>query len=446
MMTTTTFKAPDDPDLIYVQNRDIDISVINEYAEMMKTGIEFDACSGIIDSEGKIYVWDGNHRGQAAIRAGKSIRITLEDGTREGAEWMALSANTKHGLRRSRKDKQRIIHDALKHRHSTHRSNREIARHCGVDHKTIGKIRADLVASGEIPQIAEKTVTRNGTEYQQAAKAEPEYVPIWQLERATRAWLEKKWTTPDLRIKALFMIKQGNRDLLDELCKYQRKPHRRQDVRQACNNTLDQITQERVKAYKEAKAEPTKADTRCTKCGQPGEVFYKQLWKCKSCYIEIQEAIANETDAKFNDLWSTKTQPITEMPKATTVPTLHCAKCSRQTWQQNPPDNPEEIFCWHCSPKKAEMMAEDEARAAELEAKQVEHTAEIERKNAEAMARIKAYKDPVTREATTVCLACAPTFNPAAWARDRAQDICPDCLRALGEAMIEAAKEIEIQN
>lgn len=547
MTCTTSTRPGTDDDCSYIQSRaEMNYDLINEYAQQMRDGVKFEAAKAIaIENGGHKFIYDGAHRFEAAKAAGTSLLVDWKTGTETEAEWLALSANTKHGLRRSTATKQRVTKNALLHEKGAGLSDREIARWCQVDHKTVGKIRKDLVASGEIPQIAEKTVTRNGTEYQQAAKTEPEYVPIWRLERATRAWLEKKWTTPDLKIKALFMIKQGNRDLLNELCNYQRKPHRRQDVKQACNNTLDQITQRRIKAYKEAKAEPSDLEnvnltphskscpkcestvfygisacldceaceahwateaaftadisiakgptpyrysdytlhkmksliclkcgkqaieptgefptihctecksiwprlsifqdaifkqkaakmpesvTRCTTCGNEGEVFYKQLWKCKDCYTNIQEAAAEAQEAPDH-----------------TVPTLYCSKCGKETWQKNPPDNPEEILCWHCSPKKAEMTAENEARATEIKTKLKKYATETERKNAAAMAHIKAYKDQVARETTTPhCGACASGSEQ--WIRQTTRGICPDCLRTLGKAMIEAAEEIKIQN
>lgn len=43
--------------------------------------------------------------------------------------------------------------------------DREIARLCSVEHKTVSARRSKLEASGEIPQIDARTVTRNGTVY-----------------------------------------------------------------------------------------------------------------------------------------------------------------------------------------------------------------------------------------------------------------------------------------
>ena len=58
--------------------------------------------------------------------------------------WLALTTNQKHGLRRSRADLQRIVRLALLHPNGADLSDREIARHCGVSDKTVGKIRSTL--------------------------------------------------------------------------------------------------------------------------------------------------------------------------------------------------------------------------------------------------------------------------------------------------------------
>jgi hypothetical protein len=44
-------------------------------------------------------------------------------------------------------------------------SDREIAQHCKVDHKTVAARRPKPKVSGEIPQMQRRTVTRNGSTY-----------------------------------------------------------------------------------------------------------------------------------------------------------------------------------------------------------------------------------------------------------------------------------------
>jgi hypothetical protein len=107
-----------------------------------------------------VYVHDGLHRGEAARLAETLLLVEVKPGARQDAEWLALAANQKHGLRRSQKDKQRIIRNALRHPYGAKLSDREIGRHCGVDHKTVGKIRKELETTGEIPQLDKRLVVK----------------------------------------------------------------------------------------------------------------------------------------------------------------------------------------------------------------------------------------------------------------------------------------------
>jgi hypothetical protein len=154
--------------LVFIQSRAMThADLIDEYAEMMLAGIEFEAACGLRDEDGQVYIYDGLHRGEAAKAVGKLMLVEVKPGTKLEAEWLALTANQKHGLRRSREDKRQVVNTALLHPYGAQLSNREIARHCGVDHKTVGKIRQELELSGDIPQIQSRTVTRAGVTYEQ---------------------------------------------------------------------------------------------------------------------------------------------------------------------------------------------------------------------------------------------------------------------------------------
>ena len=134
---------------------------------MMGAGIQFDAAQGVRDENGQFFVWDGLHRGLAAKMVGALLAADVRPGTKQDAEWLALTANQKHGLRRSRADKQRIVRLALKHPNGVNLSNSAIARHCGVSDKTVAKIRRELEVSSEIPKIEQRMVSRNGVTYEQ---------------------------------------------------------------------------------------------------------------------------------------------------------------------------------------------------------------------------------------------------------------------------------------
>ncbi|MCL4299091.1 MAG: ParB N-terminal domain-containing protein [Anaerolineae bacterium] len=164
-MSTRVLVEPND--LVFVQSRaSTNTDLVDEYAEMMQSGVEFDPAQGVQDGNGQIYVFDGHHRGSAAKQIGAKLWVEVRPGTRLDAEWLALTANQKHGLRRNREDLRRIVRLALLHPRGVTLSDRELARHCGVHHNTVSKIRQELEVSGEISQIEKRLVTRNGQTYQ----------------------------------------------------------------------------------------------------------------------------------------------------------------------------------------------------------------------------------------------------------------------------------------
>lgn len=144
----------------------LDPATVQDYADMMDKGVAFDPCKAVITHMGAILVYDGNHRVEAAKVNGSMIEVEIMVGTERDAEWLAFGANTRHGLRRSPDDIAKAVKAALRHPNALGKSDRELARHCGCDHKTVGKYRKELEASGERPQIATRTVQRNGQEYQ----------------------------------------------------------------------------------------------------------------------------------------------------------------------------------------------------------------------------------------------------------------------------------------
>jgi hypothetical protein len=218
---------------------------------MMADGIIFNAVEGIEDENGLIYIHDGQHRGEAAKKAGMPLRVNLQPGTRTEAEWLALTANQKHGLRRTTKDKQRVVRQALLHPYGVNLSNREIARHCGVNDKTVGRIRRELEATAEIPQLDKRIVKKaSGETYEidtsNIGGTTPAYAPIWKLETAIRQWLGETFEDLAEQLQVLAELKdnspEGQRHLNELLWDDSLpSPNRKQDVIQACHNVLDQL-------------------------------------------------------------------------------------------------------------------------------------------------------------------------------------------------------------
>lgn len=145
---------------------------IDEYAAAMRRGEEFPPIKLIYTGEA-YYLVDGFHRVEAAIKAKlERISAEVEPGTLEDAQWLSYAANPTHGLPRSTEDKRRAIRAALKHPKGVEKSDREIAAHIRVDHKTVGNIRKEMVERGEIPKLEER-IGADGKTYKVPVQEEP---------------------------------------------------------------------------------------------------------------------------------------------------------------------------------------------------------------------------------------------------------------------------------
>jgi len=83
---------------------------------------------------------DGFHRVLAAKRCGKvNIEADVQKGTKEDAVWAACSVNQSHGLRRTRDDKHKAAHMALKLRPDM--SDGKLAHYVGVSRTFMLKVR-----------------------------------------------------------------------------------------------------------------------------------------------------------------------------------------------------------------------------------------------------------------------------------------------------------------
>lgn len=160
------------PDLIRrdgdTQPREVlNFEAIDDYSAAMLAGQKFPPVDVYYDGT-DYWLADGFHRVMAALEGDvPEISATIHQGTREDAQWHSFAANKGHGLRRSNEDKARAVKAALVHARSQSLGDREIARHCGVSVPTVSGWREKLGLSVKILQIHTRTVTRNGTTYQQ---------------------------------------------------------------------------------------------------------------------------------------------------------------------------------------------------------------------------------------------------------------------------------------
>ena len=123
---------------------------ITDYAEEMAGGTVFPPV--IVYYDGDAY-WlaDGFHRVEAARKIGReSIDAEIREGTDRDAILNGIGANARHGLRRTQADKRHAVESLLRDPDWSKWSDRHVAKVANVDHKTVGKIRCEILG-GEIP-------------------------------------------------------------------------------------------------------------------------------------------------------------------------------------------------------------------------------------------------------------------------------------------------------
>lgn len=129
--------------------------IIAEYAQAMERGEVFPAILVFFDEENDEFILaDGWHRYHAHMRAKPNDPILAEQrlGTIEDAQWASIAANKSHGLQRSNADKRNATKLALLHPKGCELSDRQIAKHVGVHHDTVGSIRREMEVTGGIRQ------------------------------------------------------------------------------------------------------------------------------------------------------------------------------------------------------------------------------------------------------------------------------------------------------
>jgi ParB-like chromosome segregation protein Spo0J len=145
----------------------LNLGAVEDYSKAMSTGAKFPPLTVYYDGE-QYWLADGFHRVKAACAAGLDVvECEVRQGTIEEAQWHSFSANKANGLRRTTDDKQRAVKAALLHANGTSLSDCQIARHVGVDQKTVSNWRRQLQASQEIPKMAARSARRKGKTYKQ---------------------------------------------------------------------------------------------------------------------------------------------------------------------------------------------------------------------------------------------------------------------------------------
>jgi hypothetical protein len=121
--------------------------------------------------DGEVY-WlaDGFHRYHGAVALDiRLIDCVVHVGSRDDGLWFTCAANAKNGLHRTRDDVRFAIRRALNLPKSGGWSDGRIAEHVGCSPKTVGAVRAEMVAGREIPDLKVR-IGKDGVEQDISAK------------------------------------------------------------------------------------------------------------------------------------------------------------------------------------------------------------------------------------------------------------------------------------
>ena len=166
--------------------------VVLDYAADMVAGATFPPVVVYHDGTG-YWLGDGFHRVEAARKLEReTIDAEVLDGDARQAILHGIGSNASHGLRRTQADKRQAIERLLRDEEWSKWSNREIAKVAKVDHKTVGKVRRDLLGgefptparpNGEIPKTSGKPSSASGSVLQDMLRTVSNEVLIEECER-----------------------------------------------------------------------------------------------------------------------------------------------------------------------------------------------------------------------------------------------------------------------
>ncbi len=129
---------------------EIDQATVAEYAESYKSCAYMPPIMLFYDGV-EYWLADGFHRYHGARLAGlKSIYEDITPGTRRDAILFSLSANSKHGLKRSNADKRKAVKTLLDDPEWSKWSNEKIAATCAVSPHTVADVKKAHSANAEL--------------------------------------------------------------------------------------------------------------------------------------------------------------------------------------------------------------------------------------------------------------------------------------------------------
>jgi hypothetical protein len=134
----------------------LDEATVAEYAECYRNRAKMPPLVVFFDGS-EHWLAEGFHRYFALrkIKHDKPVRCDVREGTRRDAIQYGFTANVAHGLRRTNADKRHAVEMALSDPEWENWSDHAVAELCGVDHKTVAKVRSERVTTGELPQLTD---------------------------------------------------------------------------------------------------------------------------------------------------------------------------------------------------------------------------------------------------------------------------------------------------
>ena len=221
---------------------------IENYTDMWidaGTGYPFAGPSILLFYDGSTnYIARGWHRIMSAIEAGKTeIPCEVRNGSKEDAIWFSAGCDYKHGVRKSRVDKERSVRMAIevRMRATAKVSYREIGKLCHCSRELVRKVHDNIVQ--ESLKIKPADMPPEEEEQPEAPEPDPEAAPKKKRKPrkkgAVREAPEARQDCSNVDEQITTVISALVRHL-DE--RQRRRPHR--DYREACQDAVNKLTEE----------------------------------------------------------------------------------------------------------------------------------------------------------------------------------------------------------
>lgn len=132
------------------QRVSIDQETVNQYAELVKEGVEFPPVTVYFDGS-ETWLADGFHRWHAHKLAGKaSIATHMIPGSQRDAMLYSFGANASHGLPLKPVDKRKKVRAMLEDFEWSDFSDKEIARQCKVSAQLVQAVKHEMKAGEKV--------------------------------------------------------------------------------------------------------------------------------------------------------------------------------------------------------------------------------------------------------------------------------------------------------